>query len=291
VKLATFEEGGRLRIGVVDGDEIVDLAAAAPELPLEMKAFLAAGDPARARAAAAVAAGKGRMPLARAALRAPIQDPQKFLGVGLNYAGHIGETGAQRPEFPTFFNKQSSCVAAPGAAIELPPGGRYTDYEGELALVIGRRCRRVPKQRASEVIAGYTIVNDVSVRDWQRRAPTMTLGKSWDTHGPMGPWIVTSDELPDPHILELRTWVNGDLRQSASTKQLLFDCFDLIETLSTVCTLLPGDVISTGTPAGVGVAMKPPCFLNPGDVVRIEISGIGVLENHVVAAPSDAPIL
>jgi 2-keto-4-pentenoate hydratase/2-oxohepta-3-ene-1,7-dioic acid hydratase in catechol pathway len=291
VKLATFEEGGRRRIGIVEADEIVDLAAVAPELPIEMKAFLAAGDAARARAAAASAAGKGRLALAEVALCAPIQDPQKFLGVGLNYAGHIGETGAQRPEFPTFFNKQSSCVAAPSADIELPPGGRYTDYEGELALVIGRRCRRVPKDRAREVIAGYTIVNDVSVRDWQRRAVTMTLGKSWDTHGPMGPWLVTPDELPDPHILELRTWVNGDLRQSASTKQLLFDCFDLIETLSTVCTLLPGDVISTGTPAGVGVAMNPPCFLDPGDVVRIEISGIGVLENRVVAAPSDSPIL
>ncbi len=291
MKLATFEEGGRRRIGVVDEDEIVDLAAVASELPVEMKAFLAAGDAALARAAAAAAAKKGRLPLAKVALCAPIQDPQKFLGVGLNYAGHIGETGAQRPEFPTFFNKQSSCVAAPSADIELPPGGRYTDYEGELALVIGRRCRRVPKDRAREVIAGYTIVNDVSVRDWQRRAPTMTLGKSWDTHGPMGPWLVTPDELPDPHILELRTWVNGDLRQSASTKQLLFDCFDLIETLSTVCTLLPGDVISTGTPAGVGVAMNPPRFLSAGDVVRIEISGIGVLENRVVDAPSESPIL
>ncbi len=291
MKLATFEEKGRRRIGVVDGEEIVDVAAVAPELPVEMKAFLGAGAAALARAAAAVASGKGRLPLASVALRAPVADPQKFLGVGLNYAGHIGETGAQRPEFPTFFNKQSSCVADPGAAIELPPGGRYTDYEGELALVIGRRCRRVPKERAAEVIAGYTIVNDVSVRDWQRRAVTMTLGKSWDTHGPMGPWLVTRDELPDPHNLELRTWVNGDLRQSASTKQLLFDCYDLIETLSTVCTLLPGDVISTGTPAGVGVAMNPPCFLNPGDVVRIEISGIGVLENPVVAPPSAAPIL
>ena len=291
MKLATFEEGGRRRIGVVDGDEVVDLASAAPELPIEMKAFLSAGDPARARAAAALAAKKGRLPLAAIALCAPVQDPQKFLGVALNYAGHIGETGAQRPEFPTLFNKQSSCVVAPGAPIELPPGGRYTDYEGELAVIIGRRCRHVPKERAHEVIAGYTIVNDVSVRDWQRRAPTMTLGKSWDTHGPMGPWIVTPDELADPHNLELRTWVNDDLRQSASTKQLLFDCFDLIETLSTVCTLLPGDVISTGTPAGVGVAMNPPCFLNPGDVVRIEISGIGVLENPVVAAPSASPSL
>jgi 2-keto-4-pentenoate hydratase/2-oxohepta-3-ene-1,7-dioic acid hydratase in catechol pathway len=291
VKLATFDEGGRQRIGVVDAEEIVDLGAVAPDLPVEMKAFLAAGAPALAQAAATAATGKGRLPLAKVALCAPVQEPQKFLGVGLNYAGHIGETGMQRPEFPTFFNKQSSCVAAPGADIELPPGGRYTDYEGELALVIGRRCRRVPKDRAREVIAGYTIVNDVSVRDWQRRAPTMTLGKSWDTHGPMGPWLVTTEELVDPHILELRTWVNGDLRQSASTKQLLFDCFDLIETLSTVCTLLPGDVISTGTPAGVGAAMTPPCFLEPGDVVRIEISGIGVLENRVVAAPSDGPVL
>jgi 2-keto-4-pentenoate hydratase/2-oxohepta-3-ene-1,7-dioic acid hydratase in catechol pathway len=291
VKLATFQHRERRRIGVVEGDEIVDLALVAAQLPIEMKAFLAAGDGALEGARAAVASGKGRLALADVALCAPVQDPQKFLGVGLNYSEHIGETGAHRPEFPTFFNKQSSCVNAPYGAIELPPGGGYTDYEGELALVIGRRCRRVPKARAHEVIAGYTIVNDVSVRDWQRRAVTMTLGKSWDTHGPMGPWIVTRDEIPDPHVLELRTWVNGELRQHASTKQMIFDCFDCVETLSTVCTLLPGDVISTGTPAGVGVAMNPPRFLDPGDVVRIEVSGIGRLENRVVAASSESPLL
>jgi len=291
VKLATFETQGRRRIGVVDGQEIVDLAAAAPELPTEMKAFLAAGEPALARAGEALRASRARLPLSPELLCAPIQEPQKFLGVGLNYADHIGETGAKRPDFPTFFNKQSSCVNAPFGAIELPPGGGFTDYEGELALVIGRRCRRVPRARAHEVIAGYAIVNDVSVRDWQRRAPTMTLGKSWDTHGPMGPWIVTRDEVPDPHGLELKTWVNGELRQHASTKLLIFDCFQLVETLSTVCTLLPGDVISTGTPAGVGVAMKPPRFLAAGDVVRIEISGLGAIENRVTASPSDLPVL
>jgi 2-keto-4-pentenoate hydratase/2-oxohepta-3-ene-1,7-dioic acid hydratase in catechol pathway len=159
------------------------------------------------------------------------------------------------------------------------------DYEGELAFVIGRRCRHVPAERAAEVIAGYTIVNDVSVRDWQRRTPTMTMGKSFDTHGPMGPMLVTGDELGDPHHLRLRTWVNGELRQDGNTADLIFDCYQMVEHLTTAFTLEPGDVISTGTPAGVGIAMKPPRLLKDGDVVRIEVEGVGVLENPVIDEP------
>ena len=285
MKLATFEAQGQLGIGVVTGDEIVALAAAAPELPTDMRAFLAAGPAALERARGAADAGAHRQALTGVRLAAPVLDPQKFLGVGLNYADHVEETGRERPEFPMFFNKQSSCVNGPYDPVELPPSGKFTDYEGELAFVIGRRCRHVPKERAHEVIAGYTIVNDVSVRDWQQRSQTMTLGKSWDTHGPMGPWIVTPDEISDPHGLELKTWVNGELRQDSNTKQLIFDCFDQVATLSTVCTLEPGDVISTGTPGGVGVAMSPRSFLNPGDVVRIEISEIGSIEHSFVSAP------
>jgi len=141
------------------------------------------------------------------------------------------------------------------------------------------------------VIAGYLVVDDVSVRDWQLRTPTMTMGKSFDTHGPIGPWIVTADEIGDPHALALRTWVNGELRQDSSTRQLIFDCFAQVEHLSTAFTLEPGDVVTTGTPSGVGGAMKPPRFLAAGDVVRIELEGIGHIENRVVAEPAETPFL
>jgi 2-keto-4-pentenoate hydratase/2-oxohepta-3-ene-1,7-dioic acid hydratase in catechol pathway len=288
MKLATFTEAGRTRLGVVVGDELADLAAAAPELPSDMNAFLAAGPDALA-AASAAAAQAPRLPIAGVTLEAPMPHPAKFLAIGLNYADHIAETGRDKPEFPIFFNKQTTCVNPPYAPVELPPSGKYMDYEGELAFVIGRRCRHVPRARAHEVIAGYTIVNDVSVRDWQQRAITMTLGKSWDTHGPMGPWLVTADEIPDPHALELRTWVNGELRQHSNTKNLIFDCFEQVQTLSTVFTLEPGDVVATGTPGGVGVAMQPRSFLSAGDVVRIEISGIGSIEHAIIAGPGDAP--
>lgn len=288
MKLATFTHAGTTRIGVVVGDAIVDLAAAAPQLPTEMKAFLAAGPDALAAARAAQAAGP-RFALAAVTLEAPVRNPQKFLGAGLNYADHIAETGKEQPKYPTFFNKQSSCVNAPFAPVWLPRGERQrTDYEGELAIVIGRRCRRVPRERAAEVIAGYTIVDDVSQRDWQKRAVTMTLGKSWDTHGPMGPWIVTGDEIGDPHALDLKTWVNGELRQDSNTRHMIFDCFEQVATLSTVCTLEPGDVIATGTPSGVGVGMEPMRFLQPGDRVRIEIAGIGAIEHEFIDEPEDS---
>jgi 2-keto-4-pentenoate hydratase/2-oxohepta-3-ene-1,7-dioic acid hydratase in catechol pathway len=157
------------------------------------------------------------------------------------------------------------------------------DYEGELGVVIGSRCRNVSVERAHEVVAGYLIVNDVSVRDWQKASPTMTMGKSWDTHGPTGPWLVTADEIPDPHDLRIRTWVDDDLRQDASTKLMITNCWELIAFLSTAFTLLPGTIIATGTPAGVGFVMKPPRCLDPGMHVRIEIEGIGTIDNPVVA--------
>lgn len=286
MKLATFTHAGTTRIGVVTDKEIVDLTAAAADLPREMTAFLAGGD-AALQAARKAADGTGhRLALDAVRLEAPVR-PAKFLAIGLNYADHVEESHAQRPEFPTFFTKQKTCVTGPSDPIHLPRVSPMLDYEGELGFVIGRRCRHVPKERAREVIAGYLVVNDVSVRDWQFRAPTMTLGKSFDTHGPIGPWIVTGDEVGDPHNLELRTWVNGELRQHSNTKQLIFNCFDQVATLSTVCTLEPGDVISTGTPAGVGAAMRPPRFLVAGDVVRIEIEKIGRIENRVIEEPED----
>lgn len=199
MKIATFTHQGSTRIGVVEEDSIVDLAAA-PELPRDLLGLLSAGAPAMERARRA-AAGGARIPLAEVKLEAPVLNPPIFLAVGLNYADHIAETRAKAPDFPVFFNKQIPCVNGPYDPIHLPRVSTALDYEGELGFVIGRRCRHVPRERAPEVIAGYLIVNDVSVRDWQRRAPTHTLGKSFDTHGPIGPWLVTPDEIGDPHAL------------------------------------------------------------------------------------------
>jgi 2-keto-4-pentenoate hydratase/2-oxohepta-3-ene-1,7-dioic acid hydratase in catechol pathway len=285
MKLARFTHDRTTRIGVVVNSLIVDLGAI-PELPRDMIGFLKAGKEALDRAQKAVRDKVTSLPLQEVKLEAPVARPPEFLAIGLNYADHVAESGMKQPEFPMFFNKQATCVNAPYDPIHRPRVSEALDYEGELGIVIGKKCRHVPRDRAHEVIAGYCIVNDVSVRDWQRRAPTMTLGKSFDTHGPIGPWIVTTDEMPDPHKLELRTWVNGELRQHSNTKHLIFDCFAQVETLSTVCTLLPGTIISTGTPGGVAAAMKPPKWLKAGDTVKIEIAGIGYIEHKVIEEPA-----
>jgi 2-keto-4-pentenoate hydratase/2-oxohepta-3-ene-1,7-dioic acid hydratase in catechol pathway len=290
MKLATFTHQGRTGIGVVTDESIIDLAAAAPELPREMVAFLGAGLEALDIARKAVAGNAWRIALSSLKLEAPIARPPEFLAIGLNYADHVAETGREKPSFPMFFNKQVTCVVGPTDPIHLPRASKALDYEGELGFVVGRRCRHVPRDRAHEVIAGYLIVDDVSVRDWQMRAPTMTLGKSFDTHGPIGPWIVTPDEIGDPHALDLKTFVNGEMRQHSNTRHLIFDCFAQVETLSTVFTLLPGTIVSTGTPSGVAAAMKPPKWLVAGDVVRIEIEKIGRLENQVIAEPAETAV-
>jgi len=291
MKLATFTHDGATRIGVVMGEQVVDLATVAPGLPRDMVAFLAAGGAAMAAARHAESAPSGCLALADVRLRAPVLRPPKFLAIGLNYADHVKESGLEPPAVPVFFNKQTTCVAGPFDPIHLPRVSPLLDYEGELAFVIGRRCRHVPRDRAHEVIAGYLVVNDVSVRDWQLRTPTMTMGKSFDTHGPMGPWLVTPDEIGDPHALELRTWVNGEIRQHSNTRHLIHDCFAQVEHLSTAFTLEPGDVVTTGTPAGVGGAMSPPRFLRAGDVVRIEIDKIGAIENRVTEEPAETAIV
>ncbi|TPQ24208.1 fumarylacetoacetate hydrolase family protein [Methylomonas koyamae] len=283
MKLATFLDNGVRKIGAVVGDAVV---AAGAEAPNDMLAFLAAGDSARQALQALIDADAPRIALTDVTLLAPIPRPGKLLGVGLNYADHIGETGLEKPEYPTFFTKQSTCVIGPGAAIHIPPISDKVDYEGELAIVIGQRCKNVPAERAVGVIAGYTICNDVTVRDWQARTPTWTLGKSFDTHGPLGPWLITADEIADPHNLSLKTWVDDELRQNANTGEMIFNCYELIAYLSQVMTLEPGDVISTGTPAGVGVKMKPRGYLKPGQTVRIQIEGIGDLINPVIAEPA-----
>ncbi len=290
MKLCTFLRDGAHRVGAVDGESVVDLSLAAPTLPRELVALLAAGPRAIAEAKNAAAHARERLPLASVALAAPILRPPKFLAIGLNYADHVAEAGLETPKLPTVFNKQSTCVTGPTADVHLPRVSSALDYEGELGFVIGARCRHVPRGRAHEVIAGYLVVNDVSVRDWQLRIPTWTMGKSFDTHGPLGPWLTTADEI-DPTGLRLRTWVNGELRQDSSTKQLIFDCAAIVEHLSTAFTLEPGDVVATGTPGGVGIAMKPPRLLQAGDVVRVEIDGLGALENRVVPEPESSAFI
>lgn len=228
-------------------------------------------------------AGAERHALDSVTLLSPIARPPKFLAIGLNYIDHIEEGGREVPKHPIFFNKQSTCVNDPFGDVPIPASAPdAVDYEGELGLVIGTECRAVAAADASAVVAGYTIVNDVSVRDWQRRAPTMTLGKSWDGHGPIGPWLVTTDEMSEPHGLAMKTYINGELRQDTTTDLMVFDCWQQIETLSTVCTLEVGDVIATGTSSGVAAYFDPPRFVKDGDVCVIEIEGIGSLENTFV---------
>lgn len=290
MKLVTFTYKGISRIGAVIEQEVVDTLGTS-EIPQNMIDFLSAGEQARILLQKLVDAGTGRIPLPDVKLKAPVPRPGKYLGIALNYSEHIRETGREKPEYPTFFNKQTTCVIADGAPIHRPKVSEKLDYEGELAVVIGRRCRHVPKDRASNAIAGYTIANDVSVRDWQMRSHTWTLGKSFDTHGPLGPWMVTPDEIGDPHSLDLKTWIDDDLRQSSNTRHMIFNCFEMIEYLSTVMTLEPGDVITTGTPSGVGVKMDPRGYMKPGQTVKIEIERIGVLSNPVIEEPENTILI
>jgi 2-keto-4-pentenoate hydratase/2-oxohepta-3-ene-1,7-dioic acid hydratase in catechol pathway len=284
VKLAAFRLDGATRIGVVEGEEVVDLSVVDPSLAGDWPTVLGHGADALDRVARAIRSGRGRHPLAEVQLAAPIARPGKFLGVGLNYADHVLESGMELPETPTVFGKMATSVIGPYDPIESPVVSDQLDYEGELGLVIGTRCKSVSVEQAREVIAGYLIVNDVSVRDWQLNTSQWTVGKSFDTHGPIGPWIVTPDELPNPHDLAIRTYVNDDLRQESNTTHLIHDSFALVSRLSQAFTLEPGDIVATGTPAGVGGAMDPPMYLVAGDVVRVEIDGIGAIENRVVAA-------
>jgi 2-keto-4-pentenoate hydratase/2-oxohepta-3-ene-1,7-dioic acid hydratase in catechol pathway len=267
---------------VVSGDDVTVLSEVDPSLPTDLVEVLAGGPDLLERVREAASNGGPRHALADVQLTAPVR-PGKFLAVGLNYADHVAETGAKTPEFPTIFAKMPSCVVGPYDAVQRPRASAQVDYEGELGIVIGRRCRDISRDEAPDVIAGYTVVNDVSVRDYQHRTSQWVLGKSFDTHGPIGPWIVTADEI-DPHTLALRTLVNGEVRQESNTCNLIFDCYAIVELLSSVCTLEPGDVIATGTPGGVGSPTKS--WLKGGDTVRVEIDGIGAIENPVVEQPA-----
>jgi 2-keto-4-pentenoate hydratase/2-oxohepta-3-ene-1,7-dioic acid hydratase in catechol pathway len=286
MRLATFTHGGRTRVGVVVGDTVIDTASV-PGVPTDLLGVLDAGPPALDRLRGLLAGDAPRIPMAEVHLEAPIRRPPKFLAIALNYAEHINETQLARPEFPKFFNKQSTCVTGPYDPIHMPRVSSKLDYEGELGVVIGQRCRHVPRDRAVEVVAGYLVVNDVSVRDWQAKSETFTLGKSFDTHGPIGPWLVTTDEVANPHNLDFRTLVAGQVRQSSNTRHMIFSIWEQIEVLSTAFTLEPGDIIATGTCSGVGVKMTPRGYLKVGERCRVEIDGIGWIDNPVIDEPAD----
>lgn len=287
MRLISFrrEDGAnRDRPGALVGNEVVDFG----HLASHMVELLEAGPEAIEQAHAAVSSGEGRSAASEVTLAAPVH-PRKFFAIGLNYADHVAESGLDRPEHMTVFAKAVTCVVGPQDDVMRPIVSELLDYEGELGFVIGRRCRHVSAEDAHKVIAGYTVVNDFSVRDWQVMTPQWSIGKSFDTHGPIGPAIVTADELGDPHALDIRTFVNGEQRQGSNTDQLIFSCFDQVEILSKVCTLEPGDVIATGTPAGVAAIEAEPRWLVPGDRVRVEIGGIGALENEIVQEPLPEP--
>ncbi len=275
-------DDGTIRTGRVVGDEVVDLTDPAIGLPGAMAALLSLGDDVAGALEGAAASGARRVAMEAVRLVAPVPRPPSFLAIARNYDAHIRELGHERPEVQTWFSKQPTCVIGPGAAIEVPRVSVTVDYEGELGMVVGRRCRHVPAQRALAVVAGFTVVNDVSVRDWQWRSPTMMMGKGFDTHGPTGPWIVTVDELDDVQDLSVRTWVNDELRQDGTTADMIFTCAQMIEHLSAAFTLEPGMIITTGTPAGVAAGEAPPRWLSAGDTVTVEVAGVGRLTNPVV---------
>jgi len=297
MKLVTFTQCGRTRLGVIadDGDTVIDLSVAAPELPADMPGLISGGRKALAAARAAIKTRKkaARLPLERVRLRAPIPEPRRnILCIGKNYFDHALEfdksgfnatTGADAvPEVPIIFTKAPTTVIGPNDPIpsRLDPT-KSVDYEVELAVVIGKGGRGITRRNAFKHVFGYTIINDVTARHLQSRHKQWFLGKSLDGFCPMGPWLVTADEIKDVRKMRVQTRVNGDLRQNALVKDLIFDIPTLIKTLSMGMTLVPGDIISTGTPAGVGIGFKPPRFLERGDVVTMSIDGLGVLENPV----------
>ena len=287
MKLITYEKDSKSFIGSIDEGGIVAFDND-PSIPKDMLGFLEEGLSSMEKAKSLHADKKNRIALSDVNLKAPISRPPKIIAIGLNYSDHLEEVKAagreiDKPEVPMIFNKQSLSANGPYSEVHDPSVSEMLDFEGELTIVIGKKCRHVAKEDAHKVIAGYTIANDFSVRDWQLRVPTFTIGKSFDTHCPFGPAIVTPDEITDPHNLDIKTFVNGEERQSSNTKHLMFNCFDLVEHLSTAFTLEPGDLILTGTPGGVGVVEGK--FLKQGDVVKVEIAELGYIENKIIDEP------
>jgi acylpyruvate hydrolase len=289
VKLITFSYQGRAGVGALvtrAGREwafyLSDLDS---RLPADFLEFLGAGQPAVeiARSALALASTEQGFDLHAVTLKAPIPRPGKIIAIGQNYLEHAKESGASKPPFPIIFAKYANTVIGPGEPIVIPAAVTKPDYEGELAVVIGSRGRNIPEAEALSYVAGYMPLNDVSARDWQNRTGQWVIGKTPDTFCPMGPALVTADEVPDPQNLHLRTVIGDEVLQTGYTGDMIFSVAHLIADMTQVMTLEPGDVIATGTPQGIGAARTPPRWLRPGDVVRIEIDGVGVLENPVVA--------
>ncbi len=289
MKLASFDSADGAGVGVVLGEEVADIRRVAPHLSPNIADLLAGGQEAADAIARAVARAP-RLQLAEVRLRAPIRRPAKILGIGLNYRDHAAETGREPPKVQTWFNKQVSAINDPFAPVCLPAVSAALDYEAELVVVIGKRGRHVPRERAHEIIGGYMCGCDYSVRDWQRATPTMIMGKGFDTHAPAGPWLTTPDELGDIAGLGVRSLVNGELRQNARAGDMINDVASQIEHLTKAFTLEPGDLIFTGTPAGVAVAFDPPKFLRVGDRVRVEIDGLGAIEADIVAESPETRI-
>lgn len=281
MRLCVFEATDRSGPGIVLGDEVADLRAVAPHLSTNPVDILAAG-PTGIEAIERAVKSAPRRPLADVKLKAPLARPGKILGIGLNYLDHARETGREPPTTQMWFNKQATALHGPFDPVLMPAVSQALDYEVELVVVIGKRGRHVPRERAHEIIAGYATGCDYSVRDWQRATPTMIMGKGFDTHAPVGPWITTPDEAGNVGGLSLRCWVNGELRQDGSTASMIFDVPAQIEHLTKAFALEPGDLIFTGTPAGVGAAHAPPKFLKVGDTVRVEVGGLGAIEATIV---------
>lgn len=275
MKIAVYDSGAGPRIGLVLGDRIVDTGLEGP-LAAHLEGWsaiaprLAGLDPASGQS------------LSQVRLLAPIPRPGKIFAIGLNYADHIAESGMGTPERQVWFTKAQTSVNGPFDPVQVPRVSQAVDYEAEMVAVIGRRGKNIPREEAAAHIFGYCVGNDVTERAWQHATPQWSLGKSFDTHAPYGPWITTGDEV-DPHALDIRCTVNGEERQASNTRHLVFDVFDQVAHLSQAMTLEPGDLIFTGTPGGVGAAMSPRRFLKAGDLVRVEIEGLGAIENQLVS--------
>jgi 2-keto-4-pentenoate hydratase/2-oxohepta-3-ene-1,7-dioic acid hydratase in catechol pathway len=287
MKLVTFSHNGTPRLGALHSQNgrqlVVDLNQMNPGIPADMLAFLEAGASALQTAQRAFDQAASGLELSQLKLLAPLPRPGKIICIGLNYSDHAAESGQPIPQYPVVFAKYANAIVGPGEAIILPRVTDQVDYEAELGFVIGKRGRYVPEADAMSYVAGYLPINDVSARDYQMRTSQWTMGKIFDTFAPMGPALVTADEISNPHNLDIRLTINGEVLQNSNTRNLIFGVPQLVASLSEVMTLEPGDVVSTGTPPGVGMARKPQRWLRPGDVVDVEIEGLGTLSNPVVA--------
>jgi len=285
MRLATLNTPEGPRAAVLVGDRFVDLAASDSQIPNSVRRII--GDPALLAAAREVAArrdGAGVL-AATARLLAPVHDPQKIVCVGLNYRDHAHESKMPIPKEPVLFSKFPSALVGHGEPVVIPKVSSKVDYEAELVIVVGQRGRRIPEAAAMDYVAGYSVGHDVSARDWQleKDGKQWMVGKTFDTFAPVGPTLVTRDEVADPHKLDIRLRINGQTYQSSSTEQMIFTVAQLVSYLSVVFTLEPGDLIFTGTPPGIGHARNPPLYLKPGDVAEVEIARLGLLRNPVIA--------